>query len=128
MTAPDPGSHPHITGHPGISGGEPLIRGTRITVQRIVEMTRAGESVEGILEAYPHLTPAQVHAALSYYYDHQAEIDQLIEESKPERVLARNNLIAKEIMPGAYEVHDAAGRWPAPALGNHHPHRAGNPR
>ncbi|MDX1946386.1 MAG: hypothetical protein SFU86_13375 [Pirellulaceae bacterium] len=29
-------------------------------------------------EAYPHLSLAQIHAALAYYYDHQQEIDQQI--------------------------------------------------
>jgi hypothetical protein len=32
------------------------------------------------LHEFPHLTPAQVHDALSYYYDHRAEIDQEISE------------------------------------------------
>ena len=61
----------HITRDPGINGGEPLIAGTRITVQHIVERTRAGQSVDEILNALPHLTVGQIYAALSYYYDHR---------------------------------------------------------
>lgn len=33
-----------------------------------------GNSPDQIVEAYPHLTLAQVHAALSYYFDHRSEI------------------------------------------------------
>jgi hypothetical protein len=45
-----------------------------------VQNYRRGLSVEEILHEFPHLTPAQVHDALSYYYDHRAEIDQEIVE------------------------------------------------
>jgi uncharacterized protein (DUF433 family) len=34
-----------------------------------------GMSVDEILQSLPHLTAAQVHAALAYYFDHQKEID-----------------------------------------------------
>ena len=37
-----------------------------------------GNSPEQIHEEYPHLSLAQIHAALAYYYDHQSEIDELI--------------------------------------------------
>jgi hypothetical protein len=32
-------------------------------------------TVDEILTALPHLTPAQVHSALAYYFDHQAEVE-----------------------------------------------------
>jgi uncharacterized protein (DUF433 family) len=35
--------------------------------------------VETIRQAYPHLTPAQIHDALSYAYDHLAEIEEDIQ-------------------------------------------------
>src|SRR3989442_7913643 len=71
---------PYIICRPTISGGEPIIRGTRISVRHLIERVQAGQPVEDILAALPHLTAAQVYAALSYYYDHQSEMDQLIEE------------------------------------------------
>ncbi len=103
--------HHHITRNPGISGGEPIIRGTRITVQRIVEMVQAGQSVSDVLEALPHLTTAQVYDALSYYHDHKTEIDHLIAESQPDRVLAALGLKAERVAEGVAIIHDAAGRW-----------------
>lgn len=46
--------------------GKPMIVGTRITVELILEKLAAGETVEQILEAHPRLTREAVSAALSY--------------------------------------------------------------
>jgi len=61
-----------------ICGGDPVIVGTRIPVRLIYQRTQAGDTVEMIRQAYPHLTPAQIHDALSYAYDHLAEVEQEI--------------------------------------------------
>jgi prevent-host-death family protein len=111
LTAPGTMEASHIVRRPEISGGEPLIHGTRITVRHIVERVRSGHTVDAILAALPHLTPAQVYAALAYYYDHQAEIDRLIEESRPERVVAAQGLRVEPVAEGVAVVHDQAGRW-----------------
>ncbi len=52
--------------NPAICGGRPIISGTRITVQTILEFLGAGDSIEEVLEAYPTLTRADVLAALQY--------------------------------------------------------------
>ncbi len=80
-----------------ISGGEPVIQGTRISVRHIIERIQAEQSVEDILAALPHLTSAQVYNALSYYYDHKSEIDQLIQESQLEQVLAVQGLHVEQV-------------------------------
>lgn len=46
--------------------GKPVIKGTRITVEQILKKLSAGESVKDILEAYPHITKADVMAAIDY--------------------------------------------------------------
>ena len=74
--------HPYIEKKKGVCGGEPVIAGTRISVNLIVELERAGNSVDEIVVMYPHITHAQVYDALSYYYDHKEEIDKIIEENK----------------------------------------------
>ena len=51
---------------PGIMMGKPVIAGTRITVELILEKLAAGETVEQILEAHPRLTREAVSAALLY--------------------------------------------------------------
>jgi uncharacterized protein (DUF433 family) len=66
----------HIESTPGTCGGKPRIAGTRIRVQDIVIWTEMGDSVDDIVADYPHLTLADVYAALSYYHDNREQIDQ----------------------------------------------------
>lgn len=60
------------------------IAGTRSRVINIVLDMRNGLTPIQIHEQYPHLSLAQIHAALAYYYDHQAEIDAAIENEMRE--------------------------------------------
>lgn len=55
-----------IVSDPAIMMGKPIIAGTRITVEAILEKLAAGETVEQILEAYPRLTREGVKAALAF--------------------------------------------------------------
>ena|SRR5262245_29280988 len=72
--------HPYVERRIGVQGGRPVIKGSRFLVSSIVQNYRQGLSVEEILREFPALGPAEVHDALSYYYDHRAEIDQEITE------------------------------------------------
>lgn len=51
---------------PSIMMGKPVIRGTRITVEMILEKLAAGETVEQLLEAHPRLTKEAIQAALAF--------------------------------------------------------------
>jgi uncharacterized protein (DUF433 family) len=51
---------------PAVMMGKPVVAGTRITVELILEKLAAGETVEQILEAHPRLTRQAVSAALLY--------------------------------------------------------------
>ncbi|MGL5082951.1 MAG: DUF433 domain-containing protein [Microcoleaceae cyanobacterium] len=73
--------HCYIVRNDEILSGEPIIRGTRTPVRAIVELWRIGVSPEEIPQRLPHLTLAQVFDALSYYLDHQAEINKHIERN-----------------------------------------------
>jgi uncharacterized protein (DUF433 family) len=55
-----------ITTDPDILGGKPVIRGTRISVEFILELYASGASKDEILHNYPHLSEEDIHAALSY--------------------------------------------------------------
>ena len=55
-----------IHSDPSVMMGKPVIVGTRITVELILEKLAAGETAEQILEAHPRLTRKAVLAALSY--------------------------------------------------------------
>ena len=60
---------------PKVRGGRPKIAGTGLSVSRIAGWYKMGMTPEEIALEYPHLTLAQVHAALAYYYDHQETFD-----------------------------------------------------
>ena len=92
MRAPVITEYRYITRVPGVCGGRPIIKGTRTPVKAIIGYYKFGLSVEEILEGLPHLTPAQVYEALSYYHDHQAEIEQDIQEGQVERLIERYGL------------------------------------
>ena len=73
----------YIVQDEGICGGKPRIDGTRIKVQHIaLEYERLGWTADQICDAHPGLTLAQIHAAISYYYDHREEIDDSIREDE----------------------------------------------
>ena len=60
-------------------------------------------SAEELVRTFPHLTLAQVHDALSYYYDHQAEIDKEIQTNLSEDALAAS-LPLKEVLRFTYDT------------------------
>jgi uncharacterized protein (DUF433 family) len=69
-------AYPHITKDPAIRGGKACIDRTRIAVMDIVQLQREGKRPEEMLNIFAvPLTLAQVHAALTYYYDHPEEIE-----------------------------------------------------
>ena len=55
-----------IQSDPAVMMGKPVVAGTRITVELILEKLAAGETVEQILEAHPRLTRESISAALVY--------------------------------------------------------------
>ena len=68
---------------PGVCAGKPCIRGRRIRVQDVVVWhENLGLAPDEIVARYPQLTLAEVHAALSYYFDHVAEIRAAIQEDQ----------------------------------------------
>src|SRR6266568_6001415 len=59
--------------------GVAWITGTKVKVIEVATDKLAhGSSPEEMHYQYPHLSLAQIHAALAYYYDHQSELDQQI--------------------------------------------------
>jgi uncharacterized protein (DUF433 family) len=58
--------HQMIVSDPKVMMGKPVVSGTRITVEQILEKTAAGESIEQILSSHPRLTREGVLAAFSF--------------------------------------------------------------
>jgi uncharacterized protein (DUF433 family) len=105
----------HIVMTPGVCGGKPRIAGTRIRVQDVAILhERMGKSPDEIVRSYPHLTLADVFAALAYYFDHIAEIkaqikagEELAEEYFREHgpgplaeILRKKGMIDAQVPPG----------------------------
>lgn len=55
-----------IVSDPNILGGKPVIAGTRISVELILDRIASGMSVKEVLKDYPHLTTNQIQAAITY--------------------------------------------------------------
>jgi uncharacterized protein (DUF433 family) len=55
-----------IESNPNILSGKPVVAGTRITVELILDKLGAGESIEQILEAHPRLTKQDMLSAISF--------------------------------------------------------------
>lgn len=76
MIAEPVGSYPHImvsdTGTPTVTGTTTKV--IEVALDRIAYHWDADE----IQRQHPHLSLAQIHAALAYYYDHQSELDAAI--------------------------------------------------
>ncbi len=56
----------NIISNLAILGGKPILKGTRISVEFIMELIESGASVNDIIENYPHLKKSAVQEAVSY--------------------------------------------------------------
>jgi uncharacterized protein (DUF433 family) len=84
--------HPYIVRVAGVCSGRPIIKSTRISVCHIAQLYKAGDTVEEILQAHPHLKTAAVYDAISYYLDHHEEIEQEIAENRLEELMTKYGL------------------------------------
>ncbi|HXF60059.1 MAG TPA: DUF433 domain-containing protein [Caldilineaceae bacterium] len=88
--------HPHVVRVAEVCGGSPIIKGSRIPVRHIAELYKRGETVDEIVEAHPQLSAAAVYDAISYYLDHQAEIEQEIAAGRLESLMERHHFTVDE--------------------------------
>ena len=73
----------HITKDPRVCGGKACIDSTRIRVMDVVLLQRRGLKPEDMIEYFSaQLSLAQVHGALTHYYDHPEEIEGDISDGK----------------------------------------------
>ena len=75
--------HSYIAKDSKISGGSPVVSGTRVRVVDIViEYDRLGMSPDEIIDAHPQLSLEAVHDALSFYYENREYFDREIIKRK----------------------------------------------
>ena len=85
-------NYPHIVQTPDVCSGLPRIEGTRITVNTIVrEVVRLRRTAEEVLIAHPHLTLAQIHSALAYYFDNRESVDAALQTAEDTVAALRAN-------------------------------------
>jgi uncharacterized protein (DUF433 family) len=68
----------NVVRNPRVLSGEPIMRGTRISVRSVILAAREYGAPDGVVQAYPQLTRAAVSEALAFYAAHTAEIDRYI--------------------------------------------------
>src|SRR3954449_13148584 len=68
--------HPFVEETPGVGGGYPQVRGTRIPVRTIVAYYRAYDDVGRIQRMFPYLTREQIQGALDYYAQSPDRVDE----------------------------------------------------
>lgn len=88
--------HPYVVRIQGVCGGRPIIKGTRISIRHIAQLYKAGNLVEEMVQAHPQLSAAAIFDAISYYLDHQPEIEQEIAENRLEALVTKYNLTVDE--------------------------------
>jgi len=90
----------YIISNPDIMRGKPVIAGTRITVELILEKLKAGESILQIKSSYPHLTEDKIRATLLW------ELKIILSEVKNELKKLYNDQLIDIILYGSYARGD----------------------
>jgi len=80
--------HFHIDINKGICGGNPIIKGTRVSVASIAGFYIMGLGAEEIQRQIPHRTLAPVYDAIAYFLDHRDDIAQQVQKDMEENVSA----------------------------------------
>lgn len=80
----------YVAEYPGVCGGYPVIRETRIPVRVVVQLSRAGATLDEMAEMWPTVTPAQIRGALDYYARHPRRVDEDIERNAGASLSARS--------------------------------------
>jgi uncharacterized protein (DUF433 family) len=78
--------HSHIVTKKGVCGGNPVIKGTRISIANIAGFYLMGFGPEEIQRELPHLTLAQVYDAIAYFLDHREDINLQLQKDLEETV------------------------------------------
>ena len=79
MSIPAHDKYPYVAIDSEISGGQPVVEGTRVPVATLIRAHQLGMDFDEILVQYPSVRPEALHAAFLYYFDHKADIDALLE-------------------------------------------------
>lgn len=79
--------------------GKAFIAGTGFKVRFIAYAAIDGQTAQQMQDAWPHLTLADIHAGLSYYYDHKEAFDAEAKKSLEESIRAREEAVRTGNVP-----------------------------
>jgi uncharacterized protein (DUF433 family)/predicted nucleotidyltransferase len=99
-----------LTITPGVSGGRLCIAGTGVTVLQIVTLYKQGETPEEIALNFPHVSLAQIYAALAYYHSHQAEVERELAEEEAEYERLKQQHAQRTAMNDAPPIEEITDR------------------
>ena len=71
----------YVGEYPGVCGGYPVIRETRIPVRLVVQFSREGATMAELAEMWPTVTAEQIRGALAYYARHPHRVDEDIDRN-----------------------------------------------
>lgn len=84
------------------------VAGTRVTLDTVVASFKSGSTPEDIVDSYPSLSLEDVHAVLSYYQRHRAEIEAYLAKREVQREAVRRE---NEARFGAKELEERLLAW-----------------
>lgn len=91
----------HVVSTPDTCGGKPRVAGSRIQVKQLAIMhERQGMTPAEIVEEFPHLTLADIHAALAYFHDNRESINAEIAADSAwydEQIAGRPSLVQEKL-------------------------------
>lgn len=87
----EPTEHPYVVWVEDTFRKKLVTRESRVQIWILANMYREGSTAQDLMETYPHVKPAAIYDAISYYLDHTTEIDAEIERNQIENVLAKHN-------------------------------------
>ena len=100
--------HPYIEKRQGYRRGRAILKGTNFPVSSVVVyVLHQGMSPEELVRTFGHLTLAQVYDALSYYYDHQPQLDEEIKKNLGEDRLATRLAAPGKVLRLRYDPHSS---------------------
>jgi uncharacterized protein (DUF433 family) len=81
------------------SSGTVRVGGTRVTLETVLTSYNTGASPEEIVESFDSLKLADVHAVISYYLNHRAEVDEYLRQSEEQAEAARSEIQSRYDAP-----------------------------
>lgn len=86
-----------------VQGGSIRVRGTRVTLDTVIHAFQRGSTAEEIVYQFPTLALADVYAVISYYLNHQADVEGYLAEQEAERDEMRREVESRHPSDGIRE-------------------------